>query len=136
MKEEIIILRPKLEEANVQTNYLIKTVQKEQITVDQRKKVVEEEEQICLGNSRAAEELKNQCTYDLNMVMPILEEASKNLKTIQRSHIDFIKQIKNPLPAIKKLFQGLCILYQIQNVPQIKDPDNQYKKLSDWTTPT
>lgn len=104
MKEDIIILRPKLEEANVQTNYLIKTVQKEQVTVDSRKKVVEEEERICLVNRRSAEELKDQCTQDLNKVLPILEEASKNLKTIQRSHIDFIKQIKNPLPAIKKLF--------------------------------
>lgn len=74
----------------------------------------------------------------MDKVEPLLDEASKNLKTIQRNHIDFIKSIKTPLPPIKKLFQGLCTLYNIdpKNIPKIKDPNDQFKKINDYTTPT
>lgn len=135
MKVEIIALEPKLQVATVETEQLIRRVEKEQAEADVKKNNCETDELICNANKEKAEILKQTCKKELDEVEPLLEEASKNLKSIQRAHIDFIKQIKNPLPPIQRLFQGLCILYKIKNVPMVKVPDDPFKKKPDFSTP-
>ncbi len=43
--------------------------------------------------------------------------------------------MKNPLPAIARIFQALCILFKIKNIPVLKDPNDPYKKRPDYATP-
>ena len=135
MKAEIVALEPKLKSATVETEQLISKVEKEQAEADKKRHICETDELICNTNKEKAEALRHSCKKELDEVEPLLEEASKNLKTIQRSHIDFIKQIKAPLPPIQRLFQGLCILYKIKNIPMVKVPDDPFKKKPDFATP-
>ena len=136
MKRDISELEPKLEKATIETEKLIEKVEKEQIEADEKRKNCKKEETICNKNRKEAEELKESCENELNKVKPLLIAATKNLKSIQRNHIDFLKQIKTPLPPIKKLYKGLCIFYKIKNIPLIKDPNNPYKKIPDYLPPT
>lgn len=135
MKKAIIELEPKLKQANIETEELIKTIEVEKIDANEKRAHCEKEELLCSKDREQAQELKQYCREELDKVEPLLDAAAKNLKSIQRAHIDFIKTIKNPLPPIQKLFQALCILFKVKNIPMVKDPADPYKKKPDWATP-
>jgi len=79
--------------------------------------------------------LKELCQTELAKVEPILEAALKNLDTVSRDHLDFIKSMKNPPIAIERLYKALVIFWEIKNVPMVKDPNDQFKKIPDYATP-
>ena len=135
MKERIVLMEPKLEQADRETAVLIETVRSETLVVDKQKALCEKEEEICNGKRDNAQQLQAFCQGELDKVEPLLVKASKNLKSIERNDIDFIKQINNPLPPIKKLFQSLCVLFKAKNIPKKKDPNNPYKKIPDYAPP-
>jgi hypothetical protein len=96
---------------------------------------VRERRSSATATGKRPRQLKAYCREELDKVEPLLETASKNLKTIQRAHIDFIKTLKILLPPVLKLFQSLCIFFRVKNIPQVKDPNDPYKKKLDWATP-
>lgn len=57
----------------------------------------------------------------------------KNLDSLNRSHIDFLKSIKKPLPSIKALFEGLCVLFKIQEIPFKKSTKKNQKQELDFS---
>jgi len=106
MKVELIALQPKLKIASEETNTLIAKVQKEQIQADKQKETCDRDAAICGKQRESATILKNECTDALAKVEPILVAALKNLDTIDRASIDFIKSMKTPPKAITKLYKA------------------------------
>ena len=135
MKEAILEMEPKLKQATIETELLIVQVQKEQKEVDTQKGICQREEAECNRNKEQANTLKEFCQRELDGVLPILEDATKTLSKVNRSHVDFIKKIQKVRPPIEKLFQSLCILLPPGDIPRKKDPRDPYKKVFDWATP-
>lgn len=135
MKQAILEMEPKLKQATIETEILIVKLQKEQKEVDAQKQVCQAEEAECNANKEQANRLKEFCQRELESVLPILEDATKTLSKVNRSHVDFIKKIQKVRPPIEKLFQSLCILLPPGDIPRKKDPRDPYKKIYDWATP-
>ena len=136
MKQAILEMEPKLKQATIETEKLIVEVQSEQKEVDAQKDICQREEAECNRNKEEANALKVYCQSELKKVEPILEEATKSLSKVNRTHVDFIKKIQKVRPPIEKLFQSLCILLPPGEIPKKKDPKDPYKKIFDWATPT
>ena len=134
-RKTILEMEPKLKVATIQTEKLIREVEREKKEVDRKRALCEEQQAQCDIENEKAEQLKLYCQAELDKVEPILAGATKNLSKINRSHIDFIKKIKKVLPPIEKLFQSLCILMPPGEIPRKKDPKDPYKKIWDWATP-
>ena len=135
MKVELIALQPKLKIANEETDILIVKVKKEQIEADAAKTICDKDAEVCGKQREEANGLKELCQTALAKVEPILEAALKNLDTIERKHIDFIKAMAKPPMPIQKLYKALVICWEIKNVPMLKDPNDQFKKIPDYATP-
>jgi dynein heavy chain len=135
MKKVLIDLQPKLKVSTEETEVLIVKVKKEQIGADIQRELCDKEAAICGIQRDEANNLKDECQTELAKVEPILEAALKNLGTIDRKSIDFIKSMGSPPPAISKLFKALVITWEIKNVPMVKDPEDNMKKIADYKTP-
>jgi len=135
MKKDLIELQPKLKIASEETEVLIAKVKKEQVGADKQKEICDKDAEICIKQREEANGLKELCQTELAKVEPILEAALKNLNTIERKHIDFIKTMKTPPIAIERLYKALVITWEIKNIPMVKDPNDQFKKIPDYATP-
>lgn len=102
MKKVLIELQPKLKISMEETEVLMTKVKKEQVGADVQRGICDKEAEVCGKQRDEANQLKDECQTELAKVEPILEAALKNLNTIDRKAIDFIKAMSSPPPAISK----------------------------------
>lgn len=133
LKVAIRELEPKLVISERETDELIARVTEERAEADSSASVCAGEEEIAMAEREDASKLKEACAADLAKVEPELEAALKELRSIKKDNINFIKSLPKPPAPIIKLFHSLCVLFnKTKKLQMIQDPNDPTKKRPDW----
>uniref|UniRef100_A0A672VCY4 Dynein axonemal heavy chain 12 n=1 Tax=Strigops habroptila TaxID=2489341 RepID=A0A672VCY4_STRHB len=130
MKQELVQLQPKLEEAKVDN-----TIEVESAQVEQKRKIVKVDEEIATAKAEEAQALKNECESDLAEAIPALEAALEALNTLKPSDISIVKSMKNPPSGVKLVMAAVCVMKDIKP-NRIQDPSGTRGKILDYWTPS
>ncbi|NXG19392.1 DYH7 protein, partial [Grallaria varia] len=134
MRQELVQLQPKLEEAKVENEKMMKTIEIESEEVEEKRKVVKVDEEIATGKAEEAQILKNECESDLAQAIPVLEAAVGALDTLKPSDIAVVKAMKNPPAGVKLVMAAVCVI-RGKKPEKITDPSGSGQKILDyWTT--
>ncbi|XP_021265333.1 dynein heavy chain 12, axonemal [Numida meleagris] len=135
MKQELVDLQPKLEEAKVDNANMMKTIEIESAEVEQKRKTVKVDEEIAMKKAEEAQALKNECESDLAEAIPALEAALEALDTLKPSDISIVKSMKNPPSGVKLVMAAVCVMKDIKP-EKIPDPSGTGVKILDYWGPS
>ncbi|XP_054071997.1 dynein axonemal heavy chain 12 isoform X1 [Rissa tridactyla] len=135
MKQELVQLQPKLEEAKLDNANMMKTIGIESAEVEQKRKTVKVDEEIATGKAEEAQALKNECESDLAEAIPALEAALDALDTLKPSDISIVKSMKNPPSGVKLVMAAICVMKDIKP-DKIADPSGTGGKILDYWAPS
>uniref|UniRef100_A0A803Y1U1 Dynein axonemal heavy chain 12 n=1 Tax=Meleagris gallopavo TaxID=9103 RepID=A0A803Y1U1_MELGA len=130
MKQELVQLQPKLEEAKVDN-----TIEIESAEVEQKRKIVKVDEEIATKKAEEAQALKNECESDLAEAIPALEAALEALDTLKPSDISIVKSMKNPPSGVKLVMAAVCVMKDIKP-EKIPNPSGIGGKILDYWGPS
>ncbi|XP_069141245.1 dynein axonemal heavy chain 3-like isoform X4 [Argopecten irradians] len=114
MQQELVELKPKLEETSRDTEDLIKYIEKERIEVESVKAVVEKDEAIANEAASEARSIKIECEEKLAIAMPALNAAVSALDTLNQNDITLVKTMNNPPLGVKLVMESVCIMKGIK----------------------
>ncbi|NXH14929.1 DYH12 protein, partial [Bucco capensis] len=135
MKQELVLLQPKLEEAKVDNANMMKTIEIESAEVEQKRKTVKVDEEIATEKAEEAQTLKNECESDLAEAIPALEAALEALDTLKPSDIAVVKSMKNPPSGVKLVMAAVCVMKDIKP-EKIANPSGTGGKILDYWGPS
>lgn len=69
-----------------------------------------QDEEVANEAAEAANGIRKECEAELNLALPLLEEATAALNTIKQDDIVFIKAMKNPPQGVKLVMEAVCVL--------------------------
>lgn len=69
-----------------------------------------QDEEVANEAAEAASGIRRECEAELNLALPLLEEATAALNTIKQDDIVFIKAMKNPPSGVKLVLEAICVL--------------------------
>uniref|UniRef100_A0A669P0S7 Dynein axonemal heavy chain 12 n=1 Tax=Phasianus colchicus TaxID=9054 RepID=A0A669P0S7_PHACC len=130
MKQELVQLQPKLEEAKVDN-----TIEIESAEVEQKRKIVKVDEEIATKKAEEAQALKNECESDLAEAIPALEAALEALDTLKPSDISIVKSMKNPPSGVKLVMAAVCVMKDVKP-EKIPNPSGIGGKILDYWGPS
>ncbi|NXM23807.1 DYH7 protein, partial [Oxyruncus cristatus] len=134
MRQELVQLQPKLEEAKVENANMMKIIEIESAEVEEKRKVVKVDEEIATEKAEEAQALKNECESDLAQAIPVLEAAIGALDTLKPSDIAVVKTMKNPPAGVKLVMAAVCVIMG-KKPEKIANPSGSGGKILDyWTT--
>ncbi|NXM04479.1 DYH7 protein, partial [Tyrannus savana] len=123
MRQELVQLQPKLEEAKVENANMMKIIEIESAEVEEKRKVVKVDEEIATEKAEEAQALKNECESDLAQAIPVLEAA-----------IAVVKTMKNPPAGVKLVMAAVCVIMG-KKPEKIANPSGSGGKILDyWST--
>uniref|UniRef100_A0A663MBB4 Dynein axonemal heavy chain 12 n=1 Tax=Athene cunicularia TaxID=194338 RepID=A0A663MBB4_ATHCN len=128
MKQELVQLQPKLEEAKLDNADMMKTIEIESAEVEEKRKIVKVDEEIATEKAEEAQMLKNECESDLAEAIPALEAALDALDTLKPSDISIVKSMKNPPSGVKLVMAAVCVMKDIKP-EKIADPSETRGKV-------
>ena len=73
-------------------------------------RVVRQDEEVANQAAGEANKIRLECEAELNLALPMLEEATAALNTIKQDDIVFIKAMKNPPQGVKLVMEAVCVL--------------------------
>ncbi|XP_030314514.1 dynein heavy chain 12, axonemal [Calypte anna] len=135
MKQELVQLQPKLEQAKLDNASMMKTIEVESAEVEQIRKTVKLDEEVATGKAEEAQALKNECESDLAEAIPALEAAIEALNTLKPSDISIVKSMKNPPSGVKLVMAAVCVMKDIKP-ERIPNPAGTGGKILDYWTPS
>ncbi|KAI9530578.1 hypothetical protein NQZ68_000068 [Dissostichus eleginoides] len=135
MKKELVDLQPKLEQATIDNNKMMKVIEVESVQVEAKSKVVRVDEEAATIKANAAQALKNECESDLAEAIPALEAALSALNTLKPSDVTIVKSMKNPPSGVKMVMSAVCVMKDIKP-DKIVDPAGTGKKVLDYWGPS
>uniref|UniRef100_A0A669PGZ3 Dynein axonemal heavy chain 12 n=1 Tax=Phasianus colchicus TaxID=9054 RepID=A0A669PGZ3_PHACC len=135
MKQELVQLQPKLEEAKVDNANMMKTIEIESAEVEQKRKIVKVDEEIATKKAEEAQALKNECESDLAEAIPALEAALEALDTLKPSDISIVKSMKNPPSGVKLVMAAVCVMKDVKP-EKIPNPSGIGGKILDYWGPS
>uniref|UniRef100_A0A8C2TNL6 Dynein axonemal heavy chain 12 n=1 Tax=Coturnix japonica TaxID=93934 RepID=A0A8C2TNL6_COTJA len=124
MKQELIDLQPKLEEA--------KTIETESADVEEIRKNVKVDEEFATKKAEEAQALKDECESDLAEAIPALEAALEALDTLKAT---IVKSMKNPPSGVKLVMSAVCVMKDIKP-ERIPNPSGTGGKILDYWGPS
>lgn len=93
--------------------YIVKdrtSTQEAETVHEQVERVVRQDEEVANEAAEAANGIRKECEAELNLALPLLEEATAALNTIKQDDIVFIKAMKNPPAGVKLVMEAVCVL--------------------------
>uniref|UniRef100_A0A8C9Y954 Dynein axonemal heavy chain 12 n=1 Tax=Sander lucioperca TaxID=283035 RepID=A0A8C9Y954_SANLU len=135
MKKELVDLQPKLKQAKIDNNKMMKVIEVESVEVEAKSKVVRVDEEAATIKANAAQALKNECESDLAEAIPALEAALSALDTLKPSDVTIVKSMKNPPSGVKLVMSAVCVMKDIKP-DKIADPAGTGKKVLDYWGPS
>ncbi|KAM8930418.1 dynein axonemal heavy chain 12 [Pelodytes ibericus] len=135
MKKELVELQPKLEEAKVENENMMKIIEKESAEVEAKSKIVRSDEEVATEKAADSQALKNECESDLAEAIPALEAALSALDTLKPSDITIVKSMRNPASGVKLVMSGVCVMKEIKP-EKINDPAGTGQKILDYWGPS
>ncbi|XP_048346084.1 dynein axonemal heavy chain 12 isoform X2 [Sphaerodactylus townsendi] len=131
MKQELVDLQPKLEQAKVDNAVMMKIIERESAEVEAKSKTVKVDEEIATEKAAEAQALKNECESDLAEAIPALEAALAALDTLKPADITIVKSMKNPPSGVKLVMAAICVMKDIKP-EKVADPSGLGKILDYW----
>ncbi|TSM04870.1 Dynein heavy chain 7, axonemal [Bagarius yarrelli] len=135
MKKELVDLQPKLEQAKIENNNIMKVMEVESVEVEAQRKIVRVDEEAATIKANEAQALKDECESDLAEAIPALEAALSALNTLKPSDITIVKSMKNPPSGVKLVMAAVCVMKEIKP-EKISDPAGTGKKVEDYWGPS
>ncbi|KAI5612480.1 dynein heavy chain 12, axonemal isoform X1 [Silurus asotus] len=135
MKQELVDLQPKLEQAKIENMNIMKVIEVESVEVEAKSKIVRVDEEAATLKANEAQALKTECESDLAEAIPALEAALSALNTLKPSDITIVKSMKNPPSGVKLVMAGVCVMKDIKP-DKIADPSGTGKKVEDYWGPS
>ncbi|KAK7884177.1 hypothetical protein WMY93_027300 [Mugilogobius chulae] len=135
MKQELVDLQPKLEQAKIDNTKMMKVIEVESVEVEAKSKTVRVDEEAATVKANEAQALKNECESDLAEAIPALEAALSALNTLKPSDVTIVKSMKNPPSGVKLVMAAVCVMKDI-SPEKIADPTGTGKKVFDYWGPS
>ncbi|XP_043489610.1 dynein axonemal heavy chain 6 [Polistes fuscatus] len=110
MKEQLIILAPKLKSSTEEVSQLVKIIAKEQIECDKVKHVVIADEAAAKIKAEETAALEIDARQDLEAVIPALEEAEQALKALNKNDINEIRVFNQPPRLVRFVMEAVNLL--------------------------
>jgi dynein heavy chain len=133
MKEELIALQPKLEEATIETDAMIVKITKMAADAAVVAEKVAKDKAGCDKQAAAAKAIKDDCEAELAVAIPALNAAVKALDTLKKSDITEVKSMKTPPSGVVLTMGAVCIMFGIKP-DKIKNPSG-FGKVDDFWGP-
>ncbi|TRZ01398.1 hypothetical protein DNTS_018422, partial [Danionella cerebrum] len=135
MKKELVDLQPKLEQAKIDNNKIMKVIEVESVEVEAKSKLVRVDEETATLKANEAQALKNECESDLAEAIPALEAALSALDTLKPADVTIVKSMKNPPSGVKLVMAAVCVMKDIKP-EKINDPAGTGQKILDYWGPS
>ncbi|XP_031370421.1 dynein heavy chain 6, axonemal isoform X2 [Apis dorsata] len=110
MKEQLIILAPKLKASTEEVSKLVKILAKQQIEVDKVKFVVTAEEAVAKAKREETAALEADARQDLEAAMPALLEAQKALEALDKRDINEVRVFIQPPHLVRFVMEAVNLL--------------------------
>nr|XP_033183004.1 dynein heavy chain 6, axonemal [Bombus vancouverensis nearcticus] len=110
MKEQLIILAPKLKTSTDEVSNLVRILAKQQVECDKVKYVVMAEEEVAKAKAEETATLEADARQDLEAAMPALLEAQKALEALNKSDINEIRVFHKPPHLVRFVMEAVNLL--------------------------
>ncbi|ROT82768.1 hypothetical protein C7M84_024054 [Penaeus vannamei] len=130
---ETSVLAMQQELLNLQPILLTKTREVERVVRqdEEVERVVRQDEEVANEAAEAANGIRKECEAELNLALPLLEEATAALNTIKQDDIVFIKAMKNPPSGVKLVMEAVCVLLG-EKPDRVPDPQGTGKMVEEY----
>ncbi|KAK3261161.1 hypothetical protein CYMTET_29916, partial [Cymbomonas tetramitiformis] len=135
MKTELIEIQPVLKKTAIETEEMLKVIDRETVEANAKKEVVLSEEAIANEKAAASKAIKDDCEQELSVAMPMLDAALSALNTLTKGDITEVKSMKSPPAGVKLVMEAICIMRNIKP-KRINDPAGGIKKVDDYWGPS
>ena len=112
MKVVLAAEQVKLEEATINTNNMLKTLEKSSAEAKKEEEQVFGIKKKCEEDAERIGKEKKSCETDLAKAQPFVDQANHAINSIKPAHIGEIKKLANPSDIIKLVFDCVLILFQ------------------------
>ncbi|KAK7077274.1 Dynein heavy chain 7, axonemal [Halocaridina rubra] len=106
-------------------------VEKRRGEVAEVERVVRQDEEVANEAAEAANVIRKECEAELNLALPLLEDATEALNTIKQDDIVFIKAMKNPPAGVKLVMEAVCVLLG-EKPDRVPDPQGTGKMVEEY----
>ncbi|KAL3693679.1 hypothetical protein R1sor_007330 [Riccia sorocarpa] len=131
MGKELELLQPKLDASTQEVMDLLRVIDKETVEANKVRTVVLAEEAAANVKADEAKAIKEDTEAELQIVMPILEEALRALDTLTKNDISELKGMKSPPLPVRIVMEAVCIMKNIKPT-RMKDPSGSGKMIDDY----
>ena len=135
MQKELEDLQPQLKTAAEENEKMMTIIAKESVEVEEKSKVVRQDEAVASEKAAEAKALKEECESDLAEAIPALEAALAALKTLKPADITVVKSMKNPPDGVKLVMEAVCVMKEVKP-DKVNDPAGTGKKILDYWGPS
>ena len=133
MEKELEDLQPQLKTAAEENEKMMTIIAKESVEVEEKSKVVRQDEAVASEKAAEAKALKEECESDLAEAIQALEAAA--LKTLKPADITVVKSMKNPPDGVKLVMEAVCVMKEVKP-EKVNDPAGTGKKILDYWGPS
>ncbi|BFI29560.1 dynein axonemal heavy chain [Marchantia polymorpha subsp. ruderalis] len=131
MGRELELLQPKLDASTQEVMDLLRVIDRETVEANKVRTVVLAEEAAANIKADEAKAIKEDTEAELQIVMPILEEALRALDTLTKNDISELKGMKSPPLPVRIVMEAVCIMKNIKPT-RMKDPSGSGKMIDDY----
>ncbi|KAK7907430.1 hypothetical protein WMY93_016042 [Mugilogobius chulae] len=133
MQEELVKMRPFLEEASRETEVTMETIQKDTIIAEETRKSVQEDEAKATEKAQIAEAIATDAQRDLDEALPALDAALTSLKSLNKNDVTEVRALQRPPPGVKLVIEAVCIMKGIK--PKKVAGEKPGTKVNDYWEP-
>ena len=124
-------LLPKIEKLKMENDILMKVIEERLPSVELARKEVQEKTEIAVKEKKRVQEIQMECETDLKEALPLLEDATNALNTLQKKDIDEVKSYRNPPEGVLLVMEAVCIMLSV-TPERIPDPNDPSRKIDEW----
>jgi len=114
MQDQLSKLEPVLAEKAKATEEMLIKIKKDQSEADIMKDTVSAEERVVSQQAADAEALAAEAKKELDQVIPLLIEATAQLRGLSRSDVAEVRQYADPHIAVRTVMEAICILAEVE----------------------
>ncbi|XP_048589777.1 dynein axonemal heavy chain 3-like isoform X2 [Nematostella vectensis] len=110
MQQELQELQPELIQTSKETEDLIKIIAEETLEVEDKKRIVQADEEEANKAAKESQAMKDECEEKLAVAMPAMNAAIAALDTLKQQDITLVKSMTNPPAGVRMVMEAVCIL--------------------------
>lgn len=131
IRQDLITMKPVLEEKTKETEEIMKNVHTNNIQADQTRSIVSQEQKESAIQAEIAFRMKQECEQKLNKAIPELEAAIKALKTLKKDEINEVRNMQKPPHAVQLAVEAVVIINR-ERPMKVTDPNDKSKISYDY----